>query len=72
MLERLQLKALEAVVEAGSFEGAAARLSLTQSAVSQRIKALEDQLGAAVVVRASPVWPPISGRGWCDMGKMLH
>jgi LysR family transcriptional regulator (chromosome initiation inhibitor) len=54
MLERSQLKALEAVVEAGSFEGAAVRLGLTQSAVSQRIKALEDQLGASVIVRGQP------------------
>lgn len=63
MLERLQLKALEAVVEAGSFEGAAARLGLTQSAISQRIKALEDQLGASVIVRGQPcVATPIGAR----------
>ncbi len=54
MLDRLQLKALEAVVEAGSFEGAAVRLGLTQSAVSQRIRALEDQLGASVIIRGQP------------------
>ncbi|MGZ3181584.1 MAG: LysR family transcriptional regulator ArgP [Telluria sp.] len=46
--------ALLAVLETGSFEGAAGLLHLTPSAVSQRVSALEAELGAPLVVRARP------------------
>jgi DNA-binding transcriptional LysR family regulator len=36
-----------AVVAAGNFVGAAARLHITQSTVSSRIQTLEDQMGVA-------------------------
>lgn len=49
-----QLAALEAVLRLGSFEGAAAELAVTPSAVSQRIRALEDRAGTPLVIRASP------------------
>ena len=49
-----QLAAFVAVLEEGSFEAAARRLSVTPSTVSQRIKALEDRLGQVIVVRQSP------------------
>ncbi|MBE9638445.1 LysR family transcriptional regulator ArgP [Salipiger mangrovisoli] len=49
-----QLAALEAVIRLGSFEAAARQLSVTPSAISQRIKALEDRAGAALVIRAAP------------------
>lgn len=49
-----QLAALVAVVETGSFEGAARALHVTPSAVSQRIKALERHWGRVLVVRATP------------------
>ncbi|BDU23131.1 LysR family transcriptional regulator ArgP [Dyella sp. GSA-30] len=49
-----QLTALAAVLDEGSFERAALRLSLTPSAISQRIKALEDRLGQILVLRQSP------------------
>ena len=52
--DRAQLSALAAVVEAGSFEGAARALHLTPSAVSQRIKALEAHAGQVVVRRTRP------------------
>jgi LysR family transcriptional regulator (chromosome initiation inhibitor) len=47
-------EALLAVVETGSFEQAALRLHLTPSAISQRIRAMEEQLGQPLVVRARP------------------
>lgn len=56
-----QLLAFAAVVEEGSFEAAATRLSLTPSAVSQRIKALEERLGQVVVVRSAPCRPTEAG-----------
>jgi LysR family transcriptional regulator (chromosome initiation inhibitor) len=49
-----QLAAFAAVLGEGSFEAAARRLSLTPSAVSQRVKALEDRLGQVLVQRRSP------------------
>jgi LysR family transcriptional regulator (chromosome initiation inhibitor) len=49
-----QLSAFAAVLDEGSFEAAARRLALTSSAVSQRIKALEDRLGQVLILRRSP------------------
>lgn len=40
-----------AVLAAGSFQGAAEQLNLTQTAVSARIRALEDQLGRRLFIR---------------------
>ncbi|URL60112.1 LysR family transcriptional regulator ArgP [Luteibacter flocculans] len=56
-----QLAAFAAVIEEGSFDGAARRLSVTPSAVSQRIKALEDRLGHVLVVRHAPCRPTPAG-----------
>lgn len=52
------------VVDDGSFEGAAARLGVSPSAVSQRIKALEADVGRVVVRRTTPV-------GVTDAGEVL-
>lgn len=49
-----QLTAFAAVLDEGSFDGAAQRLSLTPSAISQRIKALEDRLGQVLILRRTP------------------
>ena len=45
------LRALTAIVDAGTFTGAAERLQLTQSAVSWKIKRLEERIGHSVLVR---------------------
>ena len=45
------LKSLVAIVEHGSFQEAARRLALTQSAISMQIKALEEELGVALLDR---------------------
>lgn len=50
-----QLRTLVAVVTEGSFEAAAARLQVTPSAVSQRMKALEAATGRVLVRRTRPV-----------------
>jgi LysR family transcriptional regulator, chromosome initiation inhibitor len=49
-----QLTAFAAVIEHGSFDAAAARLHVTPSAISQRIKALEQRAGQVLVVREKP------------------
>lgn len=56
-----QLAALASVIREGSFEKAAAALHITPSAVSQRIKQLEEQVGVVLVVRASPCTPTPGG-----------
>ena len=47
------LQSLVAIAEGGSFQQAAQRLGLSQSAVSMQIKALEERLGRILVDRAS-------------------
>lgn len=54
MLDYPQLQALSAVHRRGSFDLAAASLGITPSAVSQRIKALEDRIGALLIQRGQP------------------
>jgi len=61
MHDYLQLAALVAVVREGSFERAAAALHVTPSAVSQRIKQLEDAVGGVLVVRGKPCTATAAG-----------
>jgi LysR family transcriptional regulator (chromosome initiation inhibitor) len=56
------LECLAAIVEEGGFDRAAARLSVTQSAVSQRLRALEAQVGTVLLVRSRPLKPTAAGR----------
>lgn len=51
-METQYLKTLRAVLEWGSFSKAAGELCITQSAVSQRIKLLEERLGFPLVDRS--------------------
>lgn len=57
MLDYQAISALAAVIETQGFQTAADRLCLTQSAVSQRIKSLEQYYGEPVLVRALPYRP---------------
>jgi len=50
-----QLRTLIAVIDEGTFDAAAARLHVTPSAVSQRMKALEQAAGQVLVRRSTPV-----------------
>ena len=56
------LECLATIVEEGGFERAALRLSVTQSAVSQRLRALEAQVGTVLLVRSRPIKPTSAGR----------
>ena len=56
------LECLAAIVEEGGFERAAKRLSITQSAVSQRLHTLETQAGTVLIVRGRPLRPTPAGR----------
>ncbi len=48
------LEALAAVIREGTFEAAARSLNITQSAVSQRVKLLEEKTGAVLIRRGRP------------------
>ena len=61
MLDYKLLEALAAVVQEGGFDRAARRLHITQSAVSQRIRLLEDQAGQILLARTSPPKPTSAG-----------
>jgi LysR family transcriptional regulator, chromosome initiation inhibitor len=56
------LECLAAIVEEGGFERAAQRLSITQSAVSQRLRALEAQVGTVLIVRSRPLKATAAGQ----------
>jgi LysR family transcriptional regulator, chromosome initiation inhibitor len=56
------LECLAAIVEEGGFERAAQRLSITQSAVSQRLRALEAQVGTVLIVRSRPLKATSAGQ----------
>ena len=62
MFDQKCLEALVAVAEEGGFERAARRLNLTQSAVSQRIRQLEEALGRPVLARTQPPTPTAPGQ----------
>lgn len=57
-----QLAAFSAALDEGSFDAAAKKLSVTPSAVSQRVKALEDRLGQVLLVRQAPCQPTPAGK----------
>ncbi|MFF0596950.1 LysR family transcriptional regulator ArgP [Streptomyces antibioticus] len=55
------VRTLLAVVDEGTFDAAAAALHVTPSAVSQRVKALEQRTGRVLLLRTKPVRPTESG-----------
>ncbi|HWS04278.1 MAG TPA: LysR family transcriptional regulator ArgP [Burkholderiaceae bacterium] len=55
------LECLAAIVEEAGFERAARRLNITQSAVSQRLRTLEAQVGTVLIVRSRPLKATAAG-----------
>lgn len=66
MLDYALLSSLAAVVRTGSFERAAQQLNVTPSAVSQRVKLLEERIGAVLVVRGQPCVATEAGQRLCQ------
>jgi LysR family transcriptional regulator (chromosome initiation inhibitor) len=66
------LECLAAIVEEGGFERAAQRLSITQSAVSQRLRSLEAQVGTVLIVRSRPLRPTAAGQLLLKHTKQLR
>lgn len=65
------LDTLAAVVSEGTFDAAARSLHVTPSAVSQRVKALEQRLGRVLVVRSKPVRATEAGEVVLRLGQQL-
>ncbi|WUR15290.1 LysR family transcriptional regulator ArgP [[Empedobacter] haloabium] len=61
-LDPRQCSAFIAAAETGSFELAAAQLTVTPSAISQRIAALETALGAPLLIRSRPCRATAAGQ----------
>lgn len=70
--DQAQLQALRAAVDEGSFDAAARVLSVTPSAVSQRIKALENEAGRVLLRRSRPITPTESGRAVLRLARQLE
>ncbi len=62
MFDYKLIEALALVIEEGGFERAARVLCITQSAVSQRLRQLEDGCGQVLLTRGSPPEPTSAGR----------
>ncbi len=72
MVDLAQLRALAAVVDEGSFDAAAAALHLTPSAVSQRIKALEQSAGQVLVRRTKPAAITEPGQVYLRLARQIE
>jgi LysR family transcriptional regulator (chromosome initiation inhibitor) len=71
-LDPAALDCLAALADDGSFERAAARLAITQSAVSQRLRALEAQVGQLLVVRSRPLRLTEPGKVLLRLARQWH
>jgi LysR family transcriptional regulator (chromosome initiation inhibitor) len=65
MIDYAALRAVTEVVRTGSFERASAALNVTPSAISQRIKHLEERIGAVLIERGSPCTATDKGLALC-------
>ena len=70
-MDLAQLAALAAVVDEGSFDGAARLLHVTPSAVSQRIKGLEQSAGQVLVRRTKPVGVTPPGEAYLRLARQV-
>ncbi len=66
------LETLVALIDEGTFEAAARRLAVTPSAVSQRIKAMEQVTGQVLVQRTIPVEPTAAGDVALRYGRQMR
>ncbi|MDQ2995199.1 MAG: LysR family transcriptional regulator ArgP [Pseudomonadota bacterium] len=62
MFDYKSLQALAAVIDQQSFEKAAEKIFITQSAISQRIKSLENYYGQPLLIREVPYAPTTLGQ----------
>lgn len=65
MIDYSAARAVAMVVQTGSFEKAARALNVTPSAISQRVKQLEDRLGTVLIERGTPATATEQGALLC-------
>jgi LysR family transcriptional regulator (chromosome initiation inhibitor) len=66
------VEALVAIADHGTFDAAARALHVTPSAVSQRIRALEREVGRVVVRRSTPCEPTEAGAALVRLGRQAR
>ena len=65
------LRTLAAVVDAGTLDRAAVQLAVSPSAVSQRIRAIEQRVGRVVLQRTKPVRATEAGEALVRLARQL-
>lgn len=65
MIDYPAARAVAMIVQTGSFEGAARALNVTPSAISQRVRHLEERLGAVLIERGNPCAATEKGAWLC-------
>ena len=71
MIDHRLIQAVAAVVREGSFEAAARSLKVTPSAISQRVKLIEERLGSVLVVRGQPCIATETGARLCRHAELM-
>ncbi|MEO6956202.1 MAG: LysR family transcriptional regulator ArgP [Antricoccus sp.] len=66
-----QLLTLATAIDEGSLESAARKLLITPSAVSQRIKAMEQQAGQVLMLRTRPLLPTDAGLAYVRLARQV-
>jgi len=64
-------RTIAVVVDEGTFDAAARRLNITPSAVSQRVRAMEQQVGRSLLVRSKPVRATAAGDTIVRLARQL-
>lgn len=71
-MDLLQLQALTAAVDGGTFDAAARALHVTPSAISQRIRALENSVGGVLLTRSKPITPTSAGITYLRLARQIE
>lgn len=66
MFDYALIEAVAAVIRTGSFEQAAKQLHVTPSAISQRVKSLEERMGTVLILRGQPCEGTKAGLRLCQ------
>jgi len=72
MFQFEQLRTFAAVVDEGTLEAAARSLHVTPSAISQRLKAMEDAAGQILLQRTNPVRPTTAGEAILRFARQVR
>ncbi|MDT0202972.1 LysR family transcriptional regulator ArgP [Nocardioides sp. AE5] len=71
-VDTLHLKTLAAIVDGGSLERAASALGITPSAVSQRLRTMEQRLGRVLVQRSRPAQATEAGQALLRLARQVR